>query len=443
MPNDFLITYKDTANFNQITAVQKALEKIGPGPVVLNTDDNCFNATLNWGTTGKDLGNLRGNLNKAADIVIGVQQDFAQESAVNSNLWNKVFTDMIRQTTQTAWGNWTLNPSVVPGDVGILNPETGSYTHVATMPDFKKIVLNAPEAWVIESSSVHQTESEVDFKGGYKDPSSGTEVNVGLDVAWTFSQEGSIVSNATLTGRSLVDDFGLLMKKNFDWLLERAESVGYATKDGGIRQGFGMITHVQVCYGGVNIGSLNENSTFSLIGSIDGVNAMTGGGEVNASVKGSYKEVNKSKAFESHMWPSGPNKISELEIGLTFQFATFQGKQIMPTWIQPVNSFRVIFDNAHGGTYIGKCSIEYSVPGSSTRPKLETSVPGGQVHTLDNIPLDAFDLKIKIHFVAGDDYNFPFDSPISSWLTGQCTIDMSGVWPWKSVAKIRESYNSL
>ncbi|MGB4847883.1 MAG: hypothetical protein WBP41_08200, partial [Saprospiraceae bacterium] len=129
MPNDFLITYKDTANFNQITAVQKALEKIGPGPVVLNTDDNCFNATLNWGTTGKDLGNLRGNLNKAADIVIGVQQDFAQESAVNSNLWNKVFTDMIRQTTQTAWGNWTLNPSVVPGDVGILNPETGSYTH--------------------------------------------------------------------------------------------------------------------------------------------------------------------------------------------------------------------------------------------------------------------------------------------------------------------------
>jgi hypothetical protein len=445
--NDFEIHYSDTATMDQITAVVKALEKIGPGPVDPDYDDDLIEAKLKWGTTGKDLANLKGKLNSVANIVVAVNEALVVNATIDSTYWNRAFTDLIRQTTQTAWGNWSLNPLIFPGAVGIIDPATGSFTYVDTIlnadKNAKVIALLAPEAWAIESSSVRQTESEVEFKGGYLDPSSGLVVNVGLDVAWTFAREGSLVSNATMTGRSVVDGFGRLMEEHFDWLVKTARTVGYATPSGGIRQGFGMITHVQTCRGGVNIGSLNENSSFSLVGSIDGVDAMTGGGEVNASVKGSYKETNKSKAFESHMWPSEANTAAQGEIGLTFQFATFQERQIMPTWIQPVNSFRVIFDNAHGGTYIGKCAIEYSVPGSPTPVRLETSVPGGQMGTLDDIPLNAIDLKISIHFVAGDDYHFPFDSPISSWLTGQCTVDMSGVWPWGSKAVIREAYRGL
>jgi hypothetical protein len=441
MPNDFEIYFREDATFNQIAAVERALVAIGPGPV--EQDDGFFTATLNWGATARDRANLKGRLNRAANIVVAVELAGAAEVALDTNFWGRAFTDMIRQTTQTAWGNWVLNPAVVPGAVGILDPATASFTHVATIPDAKIITLSAPEAWVLESSSVRQTESEVDFKGGYLDPSSGKEVNVGLDVVWTFSREGSLLSNATMTGRSLVDSFGLLMHQHFDWLLEQARSVGYATRDGGIRQGFGMITGVQICQGGINIGSLNENSSFSLVGSIDGVNAMTGGGEIKASVKGSYKETNKSKAFESHLWPSEADKAASHELGLVYQFATFQGKLIMPTWIQPIDGFRVIFDNAHGGTYIGKCTVEYMTPDASAPHRLETSVPGGQVHSLDGIPLDAYDLKINIHFVAGDDFHFSFDSPLSTWLTGQCTVDLSGVWPWGSHAKIRESYSGL
>jgi hypothetical protein len=442
MPNDFEIYFKEDATFNQITAVRHALEKIGPGPVEQHPE-SFFTATLNWGTSGKDRANLKGRLNSAADIVISVVTAVTPKAALDTNVWNRAFTDMIRQTTRTAWGNWTLNPSIVPGAVGIVEPEMGSFTYVATIPDAKIIALSAPEAWTLESASIRQTESEVDFKGGYLDPSSGKEVKVGLDVAWTFSNEGSLVSNATMTGRSLVDAFGLLMQKHFEWLLEQARSVGYASRDGGIRQGFGMITHVQMCQGGVNIGSLNDNSSFSLVGSIDGVNTMTGGGEVNASVKGSYKETNKSKAFESHLWPSEANKAAPHEIGLVYQFATFHGKLIMPTWIQRLDGFRVIFDNAHGGTYIGKCSVEYTTEGSSEPHTLEITVPGGQIHSLDGIPLDAYDVKVSVHFVAGDDFHFPFDAPLSEWLTGQCTVDLSGVWPWASHAKIRESYGSL
>jgi hypothetical protein len=65
------------------------------------------------------------------------------------------------------------------------------------------------------------------------------------------------------------------------------------------------------------------------------------------------------------------------------------------------------------------------------------------VHTIDGIPLEATDLKIKIHFRAGDDFYFSVPLPLALWLTGQCTIDLSGVWPWGSKAVIREVYNGL
>jgi hypothetical protein len=443
MANDFAIYFKDHSTMDQITAVERAQRRIGPGPIDLDFIDLCFHATLNWGTTGRDRNNLMGHLNLAANIVIAVEEDdLGRKVAMDTKFWNIAFTDSIRQTTQTAWGNWTLNPSIVPGAVGIVDPGTGSFTPVATIPGATIINLIGPEAWAIESSSVRKSESEVEFKGGYKDPSSGLEVNVGLNVAWTFAREGSIVSNATLTGMSMVDDFGTLMQNQFDWLLQRARSVGHASKDG-IVQGFGMITHARLCAGAVNIGSLNDNSSFSLVGSVDGIDSMTGGGEVSADVRGSYKETNQSKAFESHMWPANVNTAAPHDLAIVYQFATFHGKLIMPTWIRPLAGLRVILDNAHGGTYIADCRVEYSVPGMPDQTTKENTVPGGQVHTIDGIPLEATDLAIRIHFRAGDDFYFSVPLPLASWLTGQCTVDLSGVWPWGSKAVIREVYHGL
>jgi hypothetical protein len=442
MANKFEIYFDKESTGNQIAAVEKALRKIGPGPV--KQESGYFRATLDWGTTLRDRGNLMGRLNLAADIVVAVEEDdLDRKVTMDTKFWNVAFTDSIRQTTQTAWGNWTLNPSIVPGAVGIVDPGTGSFTPVATIPGATVVNLIGPEAWAIESSSVRKSESEVEFKGGYKDPSSGLEVNVGLNVAWTFAREGSIVSNATLTGMSMVDDFGTLMQSQFDWLLQRARSVNHATKDGGIVQGFGMITHARLCAGAVNIGSLNDNSSFSLVGSVDGIDSMTGGGEVSADVRGSYKETNQSKAFESHMWPANVNTAAPHDLAIVYQFATFHGKLIMPTWIRALTGLRVILDNAHGGSYIADCRVEYSVPGMPDRTTKDNTVPGGQVHTIDGIPLEATDLTIKIHFRAGDDFYFSVPLPLASWLTGQCTIDLSGVWPWGSKAVIREVYNGL
>ena len=46
MPNDFVIYFSGNATFDQITAVDRALQKIGPGPIEQDMDNLCFYATL-------------------------------------------------------------------------------------------------------------------------------------------------------------------------------------------------------------------------------------------------------------------------------------------------------------------------------------------------------------------------------------------------------------
>lgn len=352
--------------------------------------------------------------------------------------WNIAFTNILRQTNQASWGNWNLSPDIKPGAVGFIDPDTGSFTLVNALPNAKIVSLNSPEDWTIESSSVHKTESDIDFKGGYKDPSSGKEVNVGLKVDWSFSEEGSLASNATVVTHDHVDNFGIMLQKNYDWLLEQAESVGWAPNKV-IAQGFGMITNAKFCTGGVNIASLDKESDFSITGSVDGVTAMTGGGTASASLKGSYKETDQTKAFESHLWPSEVDSVAPQNIGISYQFASFDGKLIMPTWITPLSGFTVILDNAHGGSYIGNCTVSYNVPGKKDPVTQGTHVPGGQNHTIDGIPLNATNLKIEVDFEAGSTFHFSRSAPLAQLPSGVIAIDMSGVWPWGAHAKIRNS----
>lgn len=434
--NTYRIYFSENAKPEKINDLKNVLQGFKPSSLTLDTNNNSLEVTLEM--TSKQLHH---KLLQASDIYVATRATLGRDG-IDNTYWNRALTSLIRNTTQTAWGNWTLDPSVVPGAVGYLNPATGTFTRYAMLPQFKRVDLSAPQAWVAENSSIHQTQSEVKFEGGYKDPSSGVTVNTGLKVDWTFERRGSVTSNATLSGLSLVDNFGEAMSSQFDWLHELAKKYNHVTKDG-IAQGFGMVTHVQTCRGATNIGSLSDDSSFSMTGSLDGMAAMTGAGKIDGKVEGSYKEVNKSKAFESRMFPTESNSAAPGEVGLVYQFASYQGRQFFPTWIQKVDNLSVVFDNSHGGTYIGNCKLEYSVPNGASRVSREVTAPGGQVRSIGDIPLDAFDLEISVHFTAGDDFSFVIYQPIARWLTGQCTVDLRGVWPWGSEAKIRDEYSSL
>ncbi len=353
----------------------------------------------------------------------------------NERFWNIAFTGMLRQTERGSWGNWSLNPAVRPGALGILNYETGTFSYVASIIDPKIVTMSAPHDWSMESSSVRRTETKVDFKGGYLDPSTGTEVNVGIETAWKFDHEGSIVSRGTISGSQVVDDYGTLLEKQFGYVLEKAKSVGKATGDG-ITQGFGMITSVTQCLGALNIGSLKDASTFSITGSIDGVNSMAGTGDASAALKGSYKDIREEGAFESRKFPSEANKAASGEVAIAYEFASFDGKLIIPQWVSPLSAFRITFDNAHGGTYIVDCKVTYDTPQQKGVEKT-ISVWGGQSHSIDGIPLDATNVKINMHFKGGDDFFLSDSRPLTNWFMGQRTIDLYGVWPWSCSAEWR------
>lgn len=440
MSNGYCVTYANAADDKDLSAIENKLGDLTSGLISHDPANRTFSFELDGDDVAAGVAQVRTHLAPvSAHVVTVAQQPEVKELGV-SEKWNLAFTNMIRQTNQAAWGNWDLNPAIRPGAVGFINTDTGSFTYVATVPNAKILEDILYQSWQLESSSVSFTESEVDFKGGYKDPSSGLEVKVGLDVAWSFSTANSIVSRATLSGRSMVDDFGVLLDKQheWDWLLATAKSVNYANAQG-ILQGFGMITSVANCIGGINIGSKEEKSSFSLVGSVDGVKAMTGGGEASVGVKGSYKEKKESKAFDSRTWPVAHDTVAPNsgEVALSYQFVSFNGTTMLPSWIGRIGNFTITFDNAHGGTYIGRCYVDYAIPQQTARVSRSTTVSGGRVDSIGGIPLDAFDLKIHVDFAAGGDEYFSVPSPIVEWLNGSCTVDLSGVWPWGSKAVLR------
>lgn len=66
--NTFRIYWSDKANFDQIAALEKAIKKIEHGDV--EQKDGYFEAELEWGTTPKDVGNLKGKLNNEAKNIV-------------------------------------------------------------------------------------------------------------------------------------------------------------------------------------------------------------------------------------------------------------------------------------------------------------------------------------------------------------------------------------
>lgn len=351
--------------------------------------------------------------------------------------WNMQFTQLLRGTRPTFWGNWTLDANVQPGAVGTVDPGTGAFTFLANLPKPAITTTNSvANDWKITSSTVHETTAAVTLDGSATDPETGTKITAGLEVTWSFSQEGSVSSSFTMSQQAALEDFSNQILGNLAWLKQQAASVGMLNGNGEITQGFGVVTSVLYASCGLNLGSQNDNSSFSITGSVNGVNAMAGNAEAGA--KGSYAETSETAAFESHLWPSAVDTLPGGPIAIAFQFASFVGNEVLQGWVTNISSITITLANNHGGTYIVDATASYQLDGKAQ--STTATVSGGLVAVMNPIPPDATDLSLDLAFrgiISPERHHFYWASPVVQFPTGQIIIDLRGVWPGATSATER------
>lgn len=347
--------------------------------------------------------------------------------------WNDSFTQLLRNTHPSFWGNWTLDGTVQPGAVGTIDPGTGAFSYLTTLPNAQVITTaNVNNEWKVASSSVHQSSAPVNLNGAYTDPETGTKITVGLQMTWKFASEGLISSTFTLSQQAALNDFATQIAASLPWLKQQAQTLGMLVNNE-ITQGFGVITSVLYASCGLNIGSQSDNSSFSIAGSVDAVNAMAGNAQ--AGVQGSYATTNETSSFESHLWPGAPSTLSTSPVAIAFVFASFLGDQVLQGWVTNVSNISIELDDDHGGTYIVDAKATYDDADGNSQ-SCSASVSGGMINTMAAIPVQATNLVVELSFkdAPGSPHKFTWASPIQQFPDGQIIIDLRGVWPGKTSA---------
>jgi hypothetical protein len=347
--------------------------------------------------------------------------------------WNRAFTDMIRNGRPAYWGNWTLSPKLKPGAIGIIAPDSGDFTLVKEeTPGLTMTSRDVPNQWKLSSNNVKRTEANVALDGSATDPDTGTKVKAGVEVKWEFSAVGSIASEFAIASETYLNDLGALSKpETLKWLAEQAQSVSMGS-GGNIAQGFGVITSAIYAHSGLNVGSQDDSSSFSVTGSAGAIHDMLGG----ANGKGSFVSVNQNKSVDQHMWPFEPQAVAPSPIPIAYTVASFDGNLLIPNWITRLGAFEIFFNNRPGCTYITDIKLSYSTPQGPRNN--EFSLTGGISRTVSDIPLAATNIRVEIKFrgvMNSDHYSFNWPSPLGQWLSGRREIEMTGVWPGKTQAR--------
>lgn len=350
---------------------------------------------------------------------------------MSTNLWNRTYTDLIRQTRPSQWGNWSLNSAIRVGAVGYLNAASGDFTAIDVLPSVAPSQSPFNSHWKLSSQNVSKTDTSVSFSGAINDPTTGADVKVGTESTWSFSDSGDVSSSFLVVMQENLTNPGNQIAAQFAWLQNVAKQNGYAVGDL-ITQGFGVVTEVLWAESGVNIGALSSNSTFSLTGSVKGMASMGDSADAQAEFKGSYFSEKSSATFDTHIWPASADTVAATNVGVAFVFASFAGtNKIVPTWVNPLSEFSIFFNNAHGGTYIVNIAVTYTLNGKSMGP-LTGQVSGGLTTTISGIPLDAVNVVAQMTFeMVGPDLKLTqvWATPLTQIPTGAVQIDIYGVWP--------------
>ncbi|MDH5824303.1 hypothetical protein QFW77_15100 [Luteimonas sp. RD2P54] len=350
------------------------------------------------------------------------------------NHWNTQFTQMIRKTRPSYWGNWALSGEIAPGAVGVVDPMTGEFTLVADrlegLTDASLATSRVSSDWSMMTSNVSRTETKIDLDGSAVDPETGTRIEAGVNVEWKFSTQGEMVSQCALASQVMLRDADRTLDAGFDWLAARARESGMG--DGSrIAQGFGVVTGVQYARSGLNVASLSADNTFSLAGSVSGVNAMLG----KAEGKGSFVSARSSRSVDSHLWPSESGQVAGDPVPIAYTFASFDGRLLLPRWITHIGAYQLILRNNHGGTYIVSAELQYDTPRGAVRRT--ATISGGLTASISDIPLDATGIRLRLGFkgmFSTEEKTFHWANPRGQWISGVRHVDLFGVWPGETRA---------
>jgi hypothetical protein len=353
--------------------------------------------------------------------------------------YNAGFTQLVRKGRRAHWGNWALSTQIRPGAVGVVDPETGEFTLVQEQlpgADGKVSTRQQSSRWELMSEHVSRQQANASLDGSAVDPDTGTKITAGMQISWGLEKSGSMISEFSIGSEAVLDGYGALVNSQFDWLQQQAASQGMSRNGGGITQGFGVITSVIWANSGLNVAAQSDNTTFSITGSVSGVNELVG----QAEGKGSYTSTDANKSVDKHVWPDQASKVAPSTVPIAFTFASFDGRRLIPNWTSNIGSFQLVLNNQHGGTYIVKADLTYD--SASGRKKESTSVSGGLISTLGAIPLDATNVDLTLAFkgVFSDEHKrFHWDTPLGTWYDGTRHIDLSGVWPGSTNATDAEA----
>ncbi|MDR7284921.1 hypothetical protein J2X84_003765 [Pseudomonas corrugata] len=343
--------------------------------------------------------------------------------------WNGQFTQIIRKSNPTLWGNWTLSSEVSPGAVGILDPLTGTFKLIAdSVPGVgaQNFITTAVSSdWDTMSSEVSRTETEVDLGAEATDPETGVTAKAGLEIAWKFGREGSMVSKCALDSESVLNNPDAVLANQLDWLVQRANQSGMGSNNG-IAQGFGIITSVLYARSGLNVGSMANDNSFTLKGNASAVQKMVG----DVKGKGSFTSASSSKSVDKHLWPSESGVLAKSTAPLAYTFASFDGRLLLPRWITHISAFQLVISNTNGGTYIVDASLGYDTPRG--RKTAEGTASGGLTVTFSDIPLDASNVVLECGFrgvMSTEKHLLQWKSPRGQWVGGVRHVDLYGVWP--------------
>ncbi len=321
-----------------------------------------------------------------------VRDDLVADSAS----YNMLMTTMLRaEVGRPVWGNWTLDPVIEPGMVGVVDPVSGIFE------------LHKPRAIPLEVDVVEQVSPAFwDYEGAsvtHRQAAGGPE-------SWTFAESHTIASRGTHHSRRVVDDPIRAAAEHGALIRRYADARGYAT-GGRILQGFGIITATYQARDVVNLASRSPDQTFVL-------------------EPGRAPDLAQHADVEAFVHPAVPSRGEPETVPYAFEFLSFSGATALPGWIGQIPSMSVSFHNS--GSYVVECAVAYDTPDArdlGKRVRVGAGIPGW-VH----LPLDATNLRVTCRFWHVDDWGPrhvlpPVASPMQQWHQGQGVVDIQGWWP--------------